>query len=54
MKNIIFDVDRTLVNSYGPELSTLKEALYLATGNYYDDAIMKQLTVLLQINSFKQ
>ena len=34
MKNIIFDVDRTLVNSYGPELSTLKEALYLATRNY--------------------
>lgn len=46
MKNIIFDVDRTLVDSYGPELTTLKEALYLATGNYYDDEIMKQLTVL--------
>ena len=46
MKNIIFDVDRTLVDSYGPELSTLNEALYLATGKHYSDDVMKQLTVL--------
>lgn len=46
MKNIIFDVDRTLVDSYGPELSTLNEALYLATGKRYSDKVMNQLTVL--------
>ena len=46
MKNIIFDVDRTLVDSYGPELSTLNEALYLATGKLYSDEVMNQLTVL--------
>lgn len=46
MKNIIFDVDRTLVDSYGPELSTLNEALYLATGKRYSDEVMNQLTVL--------
>lgn len=46
MKNIIFDVDRTLVDSYGPELSTLNEALYLATGKRYSDEVMIQLTVL--------
>ena len=46
MKNIIFDVDRTLVDSYGPELSTLNEALYLATGKHYSDDVMNQLTVL--------
>lgn len=46
MKNIIFDVDRTLVDSYGPELSSLKEALYLSTGEHYSDEVMNQLTVL--------
>lgn len=46
MKNIIFDVDRTLVDSYGPELSTLNEALYLAAGKRYSDEVMNQLTVL--------
>lgn len=46
MKNIIFDVDRTLVDSYTPELSTLKEAIYLATGRHYEDKVMEQLTIL--------
>ncbi len=46
MRNIIFDVDRTLVDSYGPELSTLNEALYLATGRHYSNEVMNQLTVL--------
>lgn len=46
MKNIIFDVDRTLVDSYTPELSTLKEAIYLATGKQYEDKVMDQLTIL--------
>ena len=46
MKNIIFDVDRTLVDSYTPELSTLKEAIFLATGREYEDSVMVQLTIL--------
>ena len=46
MKNIIFDVDRTLVDSYTSELSTLKEAIFLATGREYEDSVMDQLTIL--------
>lgn len=46
MKNIIFDVDRTLVDSYHPELTTLQESLYLVTGKHYDNDVMDKLTVL--------
>ena len=46
MKNIIFDVDRTLVDSYHPELTTLQEALYLVTGKHYENDVMDKLTVL--------
>lgn len=46
IKNFIFDVDRTLVDSYKPELETLKEALYVVTGNVYSDDVMKKLTTL--------
>ena len=31
IKNFIFDVDRTLIDSYNPELETLKEALFIVT-----------------------
>ncbi len=31
IKNFIFDVDRTLIDSYNTELETLKEALFIVT-----------------------
>lgn len=46
IKNFIFDVDRTLIDSYKPELETLKEALFIVTKNSYSDEIMKKLTTL--------
>lgn len=46
MKNFIFDIDRTLVDSYRVELETLKKALEIVTGNTYGDAVMNKLTVL--------
>lgn len=46
IKNFIFDVDRTLIDSYKPELETLKEALFIVTKNKYDDETMKKLTTL--------
>lgn len=46
IKNFIFDVDRTLVDSYKPELETLKEALYIVTKKQYSDDIMNKLTIL--------
>lgn len=46
IRNFIFDVDRTLVDSYKPELETLKEALFIVTKNTYSDEIMNKLTIL--------
>lgn len=46
IKNFIFDVDRTLVDSYKPELETLKEALSIVTKKEYSDAVMNKLTIL--------
>lgn len=46
LKNFIFDVDRTLVNSYNIELSTLKEALFIVTNTLYTDDIMNELSIL--------
>lgn len=46
IKNYIFDVDRTLIDSYRVELETLKQALFIVTNNLYNDNIMNQLTVL--------
>lgn len=46
IKNFIFDVDRTLIDSYKPELETLKQALFIVTNNSYSDEIMNQLTIL--------
>lgn len=53
MKNIIFDVDRTLVDSYHPELTTLQEALYLVTGKHYENDVMDKLTVLTTDEFFR-
>lgn len=46
IKNFIFDIDRTLIDSYKPELDTLKEALFIVTGNTYSDEVMNKLTTL--------
>lgn len=46
IKNFIFDVDRTLIDSYKPELETLKEALFIVTKKTYSDEIMNKLTIL--------
>lgn len=46
IKNFIFDVDRTLIDSYKPELETLKEALSIVTKKEYSDAVMNKLTIL--------
>ncbi len=46
IKNFIFDIDRTLIDSYKPELETLKEALFIVTGNTYSNEIMNKLTTL--------
>lgn len=53
IKNFIFDVDRTLIDSYKPELETLKEALFIVTKNLYDDETMKKLTTLTTDEFFK-
>lgn len=45
-KNFIFDVDRTLIDSYKSELETLKEALFIVTNIVYSDEIINKLTIL--------
>lgn len=54
IKNFIFDIDRTLVDSYKPELETLKEALLVVTGNTYSDEVMNQLTILTTDEFFEK
>lgn len=46
IKNFIFDVDRTLVDSYKTELETLKKALYTVTNINYSDEVINRLTEL--------
>lgn len=53
LKNFIFDVDRTLIDSYKPELETLKQALFIVTNKAYNDDIMNQLTMLTTEEFFK-
>ena len=54
IKNFIFDVDRTLIDSYKPELETLKEALFIVTKKTYSDEIMSKLTILTTDEFFKK
>lgn len=54
IKNFIFDVDRTLIDSYKPELDTLKKALKVVTGNVYSDDIMNKLTILTTDEFFSE
>ena len=46
MKNFIFDIDRTLFDSYSIERETLKKALLVVTNKTYDDQTMDKLSVL--------
>lgn len=54
IKNFIFDVDRTLVDSYKVELETLREALRIVMNINYDLEIMNQLTILTTEEFFKK
>lgn len=53
LKNFIFDVDRTLIDSFKPELETLKEALYIVNKIEYSDDVMNKLTTLTTDEFFK-
>ena len=53
LKNFIFDVDRTLIDSYQPELETLKEALFIVTRTNYSNDVMEKLTTLTTDEFFK-
>lgn len=53
MKNFIWDIDRTLVDSFMAEKETLKEALYIVTGKHYNDSIMKMLAASTTDEFFK-
>ena len=46
MRNFIFDVDRTLVDSYSIENESLKKALFKVTKKSYDENIMDKLSIL--------
>ncbi len=52
-KCIVFDVDRTIVNSYMPELLSLHEAIENVTGKKINDEQMKKLTSLTTSDFFK-
>ena len=54
IKNFIFDIDRTLIDSYTNELETLKEALLVVTGNTYSDEVMNRLTILTTDEFFEK
>lgn len=53
LRNFIFDVDRTLIDSYKPELETLKEALFIVTRNNFSNDIMEKLTTLTTSEFFQ-
>lgn len=46
MRNFIFDVDRTLVDSYSIEKESLKKALFKVTKKSYGENIMDKLSIL--------
>ena len=52
-KNIVFDVDRTLVDSYQPELISLQEAIEHVLGNPISEEDVKRLTTLPTEEFFK-
>ena len=54
INNFLFDVDRTLVNSYIPELETLKEALYRVKNIQYGNDTMDLLSVLTTKQFFEK
>lgn len=52
-KYIVFDVDRTLVDSYMPELLSLQEAIEVVTGKRISEEDFKKLTTLPTMEFFK-
>ena len=52
-KCIVFDVDRTIVDSYMPELLSLQEAIENVTSRKISEEEMKNLTSLPTVNVFK-
>ncbi len=52
-KCVVFDVDRTIVDSYMPEFLSLKEAIENVTGKKVSEVEMKQLTSLTTLEFFK-
>ena len=52
-KCIVFDVDRTIVDSYIPELLSLQEAIENVTHKKIDEELMKKLTSLPTSDFFK-
>ena len=53
IKHIVFDVDRTLVDSFEPELISLKEALETVLNMKMSDEQMSKLTTLTTADFFK-
>ena len=54
LRNFIFDVDRTLIDSYKPELETLQESLLIVTKKEYDASTMNKLTMLTTDEFFSE
>ena len=52
-KYVVFDVDRTIVDSYKPELLSLTEAIEIVTGKKISESDFKKLTVLTTKEFFK-
>ena len=52
-KYIIFDIDRTIVDSYKPELLSLQEAIEIVTGRKIEETEFQKLTTLTTIEFFK-
>lgn len=52
-KNFIFDVDRTLIDSFKIEIETLKEALFIVNKIVYSDDVMSKLSILTTDEFFK-
>ena len=52
-KCIVFDVDRTMVDSYMPELLSLQEAIENVTNKRIDNNLMKKITSLTTSDFFK-
>ena len=52
-KCIVFDVDRTMVDSYMPEMLSLKDAIKNATGRILNEDDLKKLTSLTTDEFFK-